>query len=92
MACYAREEHCIEYPNLTDLLLILFSISPGTGPLERSFSPLAKMCYKDRGNTDAANLETLYLLKTLNTERNETQWFDETRDYLQRKGYELNQA
>ena len=33
------EEHYIEYPNLSDLVLILFSISPGTGPLERSFSP-----------------------------------------------------
>ena len=85
------EEHYIEYPNLSDLVLILFSISPGTGPLERSFSPLAKICYKDRGNTAAENLETLYLLKTLKIEHN-NQWFSETRELLQKKGYVMNQA
>ena len=69
-------EHCIEYPNLCDLVLIIFSFSPGTGPLERSFSPLAKTCYRDRGNTLAQNLETLYLLKSL-------------KDRLQRSGFQM---
>ena len=37
------EEYCIEYPYLTKLVLILLSISPGTGPLERSY---ANTCLK----------------------------------------------
>ena len=58
-------EYSIEYHNLTDLVVILLCISPGTGPFERSFTKLAKICYKDRCNIDAKKLEVLYLLSTL---------------------------
>ena len=53
------EEHSISYPNLADLILIILAISPGTGPLERSFSKPAKICYKDRGCISSTVLETL---------------------------------
>jgi hypothetical protein len=81
------EEHSIQYPNLSDLILLLLAITPGTGPLERSFSPLAKICYKDRGNTEAQNLETLYMFKTLNVVGDKDNWFAKTRQELQKKGY-----
>ena len=61
---HVREEHSIEYPNVSGMLLILLSISPGTGPLQRSFTKLAKICYKDRCNTTAEHLEVLYLLSS----------------------------
>ena len=89
---HIMEENCIEYPNLSDLVLILFSISPGTGPLERSFSPLAKICYKDRGNTLPENLETLYLLKSLKIDKKDqdSEWFSKSREILQKKGFAGN--
>ena len=31
-------EHAVVYPNLCDLLVLLLSISPGTGPVERSYA------------------------------------------------------
>ena len=65
------EEYSIEYPNLADLVLILLSISPGTGPLERSFSTLAKICFKDRSSISVEVLEVLYLLSILNVSDDE---------------------
>lgn len=59
------EKYCIEYSNLTDLVLILLSISPGTSPLERSYAKLTKICYKGRCNIWTEVLEVLYLLATL---------------------------
>ena len=59
------EVYCIEYSNLTDLILIFLSISPGTGPLETSYAKLAKICYKERCNIPADVLEILYLLAKL---------------------------
>ena len=53
------EEYSISYPNLADLILIIISISPGTGPLERRFCKPAKICYKDRGCISSTVLETL---------------------------------
>ena len=53
------EEHSISYPNLAALILIILAISPGSGPLERSFSKPAKICYKDRGCISSTVLETL---------------------------------
>ena len=86
---HVLEEHAIDYPNMSDLLLILLSISPGTGPLERSFSKLSKICYKDRGCISAECLETLYLLSTLAIKEDDD-LFPKTRDSLQKKGYKMN--
>ena len=65
------EEYCIEYSNLTDLVLILLSISSGTGPLERSYTKLTKICYKDRCTISTEVLEVLYLLATLDVKNDE---------------------
>ena len=86
---HVLEEHAIDYPNMSDLLLILLSVSPGSGPLERSFSKLSKICYKDWGCISAECLEILYLLSTLAVKEDED-LFSKTRDALQKKGYKMN--
>ena len=78
------EEYSIECPNLADLVFILLSISPGTGPLERSFSTLAKICFKDRSSISVEVLEVLYLLSILNVSDDE-QLFEKAREILQKK-------
>ena len=60
--------YTITYPNLTTLVRILFAIAPSTGPLERSYSKLAKLCYKDRNRLTNEHLEILYLLSLLKDE------------------------
>ena len=55
----------IGYPNLCELIVILLAFSPSTGPLERSYSKLGKICYKDRNRLSDINIETLYLLAVL---------------------------
>ena len=53
--------------HINDLtLMFVFLFTPGTGPLERSFSKLAKICYKDRNRLLLKNLELAYLLSCLN--------------------------
>ena len=79
------EEHPISYPNLADLILIIIAISPGTGPLERSFSKLTKICYKDRGCISSTVLETLYLLSTLSINEKDDALFQKAREFLQKK-------
>ena len=59
------DNYTISHPNLSVLIKILFGVSPSTGPLERSFSGLAKICYKDRNTIKSSNLETLYILAAL---------------------------
>lgn len=58
--------HTITHPDVTELLRILIAVAPSTGPLERSYSKLAKICYKDRNQILSENLEVLYLLSALN--------------------------
>ena len=60
--CHIIDNHYINFPNVCELLLILMSFSPNTSPLERDYSKLAKICYKDRNRLGESNLETLYLL------------------------------
>ena len=36
-------EYALDFPNLCDLIILLLAFSPGTRPVERSFSKLAKM-------------------------------------------------
>lgn len=47
---------------LFELIMIVMAISPGTGPLERSFSKLEKICKKDRNQLAAKSIENLWLL------------------------------
>ena len=61
--------YTITYPNLTQLVRILFAVAPSTGPLERSYSKLAKICYKDRNRLTSEHIETLYLLSLLKDEK-----------------------
>ena len=56
----------VTHPNICNLVKILKSISPGTGPLERSYSKLAKLCYKDRNKLLSENIEVQYLISQLN--------------------------
>ena len=58
-------QYTIAHPNICDLVRILLAVAPSTGPLERSYSKLAKICYKDRNQLLSANMEILYLLSTL---------------------------
>ena len=76
------EEHSISYPNLAALILIILAISPGSGPLERSFSKPAKICYKDRGCISSTVLETLYLLSTLSINEKDDGLFQKAREFL----------
>ena len=60
----------IQYPNIYELIAML-SVSPATGPLERSYAKLAKICYKDRNVLQSKNIEILYLLAVLQIDNNE---------------------
>ena len=55
----------ITHPNLCILLQILVAVKPVTGPLERSYSQLVKLCYKDCNRLNAENVESLYILSAL---------------------------
>ena len=74
------EEYSIDFPNIAELILILLSISPGTGPLERRYLKLMKPCYKDRSCISAETLEILYLLCTLQVTNDEDELFSKVRD------------
>ena len=78
------EENAIDYPNLCDLVLLLLSISPGTGPIERSFSKLAKICYKDRNSLSASTLESLYLLSAMAITEDDDDFCKHVREHLQK--------
>ena len=68
------EEFAVEYPNCCELIMVLKAISSGTGPVERSFTKLTKICYKDRSGLSSEVLEVLYLLTTLKIKGNEELW------------------
>ena len=78
-------EFAIDFPNIADLILILLAISPGTGPLERSYSKLAKTCFKDRACISSSTLEVLYLLCCLQINNNDEELFVKVREHLQKK-------
>ena len=56
----------INFPNVCALVLILMAVAGNTSPLERSYSKLAKICYKDRNQLKSKNLEALFLLAVHN--------------------------
>ena len=78
------ENHAPVIPNLADLILALLTISPTTAALERSYSRLAKICYKDRNSISTKNLETNYLLACLGV-KGEEELFSKAREILQKK-------
>ena len=51
--------YSISYLNLAQLFKIIFAVGGRTGPIERSYSMLAKPCYKDKNTVD--HMETQYL-------------------------------
>ena len=63
---YIIDNYMINYPNVCEMLLILMGAAPNTSPLERSYSKLTKICYKDRNRLGKVNLEALYLLAVHN--------------------------
>ena len=56
------EQYAYMAPELFELVNIMVSISPGTGPLERSYSKLEKICKKDRNNLSSMSMQNLWLL------------------------------
>ena len=52
--------YSVSHPNVCKMVQILFSIAGNTGPLERSYSGLAKICYKDRNKLMIPHMETQY--------------------------------
>ena len=58
-------QYTISPPYLCEMIKTLLSSASTTGPLELSYSKLAKICYKDRNKVLVKNLETLYLLSSL---------------------------
>ena len=58
-------QYTISPPYLCEMIKILLASASTAGPLERSYSKLAKICYKDRNKVLVKNLETLYLLSSL---------------------------
>ena len=55
----------ISHRNLCKLVQIVFSVAGNTGPLERSYSRLAKMCYKDRNKLSTSHKSIQYILSLL---------------------------
>lgn len=51
--------HTITHPNVCKLIESLFAVSPSIGPLERSYSKLAKIWYKDRNRLTTDHMESL---------------------------------
>ena len=52
----------ITHLGISKLLHILISVAPSTGSLERSFSKLSNICYKERIQLTTKHLNKLYLL------------------------------
>ena len=57
--------YAISHPNICKLVKIIFSIAGNTGPLERSYSRLAKLCPKDRNKLSTSPMETQYIIGIL---------------------------
>lgn len=78
------EENAVDFDNVCDLVLLLLSISPGTGPIERSFSKLAKICYKDRNSLTPSNLESVYMLATMAINEKDEAFCQHVRNHIQK--------
>ena len=58
-------QYTISHPFLCEMIKILLTSNSTTGPLERSYSKLVRLCYKDRNKVLVKNSKTLYLLSSL---------------------------
>ena len=57
--------YSISHPNLYKVVQIVFSVAGNTGPLERSYSRLAKLCYKDRNKLSTSHMSIQYIPSVL---------------------------
>ena len=57
--------YSISHPNLCKLAQIVVSVAGNTGPLERSYSRLAKLWYKDCNKLSTSHISTQYILSVL---------------------------
>ena len=57
--------YAISHQNICKLVEIIFSIADNTGPLERSYSRLAKLWPKDRNKLSTPHMETQYIIGIL---------------------------
>ena len=57
--------YSISHRKLCKLVQIMFSVAGNTGPLERSYSRLAKLCYKDHNKLNTSHMSTQYILSGL---------------------------
>ena len=55
----------IECPDLCDLVLIMISVPPNSGWVERAYSQLERVCEKRRNRTKIENLRELFFLALL---------------------------
>ena len=58
--------HFIEFPQVCQFVQIMLASSGNTSPLERGYTHLQMIASKRRNKIDPSNLETLFLLATLN--------------------------
>lgn len=55
----------IECPDLCDLVLVMISVPPNSGYVERAYSYLERVCEKRRNRTKVENLKELFFLAVL---------------------------
>eukprot|EP00111_Clytia_hemisphaerica_P023498 TCONS_00069233-protein len=62
---FPRSFYTVSHPNFCKLLHFLYTIPPPTCPLERSYSKLAKLYYKDRNKLTTKHMEVQYKIALL---------------------------
>ena len=62
------KEHSNEFPNMCQLIQIMVATAANTSPLERSYTKLQMVAFKQRNHFESKNLET-YLLAASKTYR-----------------------
>ena len=55
----------MQFPDLCDLVLIMISVPPNSGYVERAYSYLEQVCQKKRNRIDISNLRELFFLAVL---------------------------
>ena len=60
---------------------MLLPVAPSTSPVERSYSKLSKICYKDRSALKVSTMKVLYILSAINNPGIE---LDATLTYLEK--------
>ena len=58
----------MQYPDLCDLVLIMISIPPNSGYVERAYSYLEQVCQKKRNRLEIGNIKELFFLAVLKLE------------------------